>query len=379
MTGIYLDHNASCPPDPVVVDAMLPWLRDGHANPHSPHAAGRRAMRAVEDAARSIADLIGANEQDIVFCSGATEANNTIMRGVLHAGWASRGLATSTIEHKSVDAVAHLLAGDGVECFSLPVDRNGVLRPAQLEAVSERLQSFEASLVSVVHGNNEIGTVQNLSTLSLAVAGTSTQLHVDASQSAGIVPIDVQQTPVDFLVLSSHKLYGPQGIGAFYAAPGARDQLQPLLYGGDQQQSLRPGTIAVFLAVGFGEACRLAKMRRDSHSQHLNSMTELFLSLLQEHNLEFEVLGSPHYRLPGLISLRLLQSDSEKVLNRLDGQVHASPSSACTAGTFGPSHVLTAIGLNDSEAQGVIRLGFGRTTTAADVVAAARHLVSAAQ
>lgn len=376
MNPLYLDHNASTPPFDEVVEAMMPWLRESHANPHAEHVPGRRAAAAVDAAKASIGALIGADADDIVLTSGATESNNLIIQGVLRKPGLRTALVHSKLDHKSVRALASALAGDGYEVRSVGVDASGRVGADALLATVAACAS-ERVLVSLIHASNEIGTVQDLGELALVVAQTEALLHLDAVQSAAWVPLDVASGTVDFVTLSAHKLGGPMGIGACYIAPDLRSELRPMMHGGGQQGGTRPGTVPVFLAVGFGVACELAR-RRQEHDRCLAAASaEAFVQSLRERGVLFDVLGDPNARLPGLCSLRFHSVDASDLLGRTGARLAASTGSACAAGELRASEVLRAIGLSEDEANQVVRFGFGRGMSAASVQEAVDIVVTA--
>lgn len=375
MAPIYLDHNASTPPAIEVVEAMLPWLGSAHSNPHSEHLHAHRAAAAVEDARTSIAELIGADAEDILFTSGATESNNLILQGLLTGRAERQVLAVSAIEHKSVLETANMLGHQGVEVITIPVDRFGKVDPAWIQERMLGIGPSETGVVSVMHANNEIGTLQPIVEISRVLRPTGAFFHSDVTQSFGKVPINVGQDEVDFMSISAHKIYGPSGIGAVYIAPGLRDRIRPIMFGGGQQHGLRPGTIPVFLAVGFGAASRLASKRIQTDAIHSGEIVEHFLSLLKANGLSHQVLGDPEKKLPGLVSLRLTGVDASALVSALGEDLCASTGSACTAGELHSSHVLRAIGLSEEQASEVIRLGFGRGTSIPDAERAALLLI----
>lgn len=363
---LYLDHNASTPPFEEVVEAMLPWLRQYHANPHSEHVPGRQAADAVQRAKASIGALIGGDGDDIVLTSGATEANNLVIQGVLRQPGRTTALVHSDIEHKSVSALASALADEGREVKTVPVDSLGRVQVEELCAVVASCEA-ERVLVSLIHASNEIGTVQNIDALALAAAKSEALLHLDAVQSAAWIPIDVAPGGIDFVTLSAHKLGGPMGIGACYVAAEIRHELRPLWFGGGQQNGLRPGTVPVFLAVGFGVACKLARQRRHDDALAAESSADAFVEGLIECGVPLDVLGDPVSRLPGLRSIRFHGADAGDLLDRAGARLAASTGSACTAGELRASPVLRAIGLSEDEANQVIRFGFGRGMSIAQV------------
>jgi cysteine desulfurase len=374
--ALYLDHNGTTAPDSVVLEAMLPWLGELHANPHADHVPGRRAAAAVECARASVANLIGADAQDIYFTSGATESNNLILQGLLNHGSGIRRLLISAIEHKSILAIGTAASAIGVEVMSLQVDSRGRLNP---KCVAESLgaDGYARTVVAIMHANNEIGTIQPIKEISTMMQRSGAVLHVDAAQTCGKLPIDVDELGIDYLSMSSHKLYGPAGIGAVYIGPGMRQQIRPLMFGGGQQDSVRPGTVPVFLAVGFGTACELARKRLSLDARHLTDCATAFLTRLTELRADYQLLGDLTDRLPGLISLWLPGVDAEGVLRSLSHELYGSTGSACTSGEIRSSHVYRAIGLSEEQGSQVIRLGFGRHSSIDDAVRAA-ELISAA-
>lgn len=365
---LYLDYAASTPPDEEVVDSMLPWMREMHANPHSGHLHGQRAAAALQDAAATIADLIGADASEIVFTSGATEANNLALRGWL-AGHPAQ-LAVSSIDHKSILEVARGLGRQGVHVTELKADHNGHVIVGY-EAL--RNDAIERNLISVCHVNNELGTIQRIESLAERLDNTW-RLHVDASQSAGKIPIDVGRANIALLSLSSHKMYGPAGIGALFVDANIRKQMSPLLLGGGQQDGLRPGTVPVFLAVGFATAVRLAQARMEQDAATLEVAAEKFLQRLRELDISSEIIGDPTYRLPGHLSIRIRGIDADDLLNTVSPRISVSAGAACESGELLVSHALRGIGLNERAAAEVIRISLGRGVTVEQAVAAAEAL-----
>jgi cysteine desulfurase len=354
---------------------MLPWLRDQHANPHSDHFHGRLAADAIEQAKQSIAQLIGASREEIIFTSGATEASNLALQGYLRTHGDAGALIYSAIEHPCVKEVALALAEGGTQVRELGVDRQGHI---DTSAIGQAIKAVRCtrSLVSVIHANNEIGTVQAIPPLVAAVHESGALFHLDVSQSLGWVDVDVGEG-IDLVTLSSHKIGGPAGIGALFVADGLKDQLTPLVYGGGQQGGLRPGTIPVFLAVGFGVACDLVLAERAKRTMAAESAANAFLGVLAGSGVVFEIMGSTQSSLPGLRSIRFPGTDARDLLDRLQTNVSASASSACASGDFKASHVLRAIGLSEADAMQVVRFGFGATTSIIEAELAAQHVSSA--
>ncbi|WP_081613278.1 cysteine desulfurase family protein [Xanthomonas sp. SHU 199] len=372
---LYLDHNASTPPRPEVVDAMLPWLREQHANPHSDHIHGRLAARAVEQAGHSVARLIGASPEEIIFTSGATEASNLALQGYLRGRADVGALIYSAIEHPCVREVAIALSELGARVQEVEVDRQGHIDPLAIgQAIM--LAGRVRSLVSVIHANNEIGTVQAIAPLAAAAHAHGALFHLDVSQSLAWLDIDVSEG-IDLATLSSHKIGGPAGIGALFVADGLKNELTPLIHGGGQQGGLRSGTIPVFLAVGFGAACDLVSVERARRILAAERAANAFTRVLTDGGVTFEIMGSTRSSLPGLRSIRFPGTEARDLLDRLQTELSASPSSACASGDFKASHVLRAIGMNEVEAMQVIRFGFSSTTSVQDAEIAAQHVSSA--
>ena len=365
---IYLDHLASTPVDPAVRAAMLPWLEaTAVGNPHSEHGAGWRAAKAVEAAREAVAALIGTRAPEIVFTSGATEANNLALFG---AAASVAQIIVSAIEHPSVLEPARILRDRGHAVHELAVNREGRVDLAALE--SQLAQG--PALVSIMAANNEIGSLQPLSEIAALCKAHGALLHSDAAQLAASGHIDVEAIGLDLLSLSGHKLYAPGGIGALYVRKGIA--LRPQVYGGGQQDGLRAGTLPVALCVALGEACRLARQRMDEDAPRIAALREhLFARLsaafpaLQRNSPESDCLpGCLNVSLPGLDAADLLLDLPELAI---------SSGSACSSSERGPSPVLLAIGRSTEEAYGSLRFGLGRGTTAGEIDEAAERLIAA--
>lgn len=374
---IYLDCNASTQPDPEVVEAMLPWLGASYANPHAGHLAGQRAAKAVDTALQAIASLIGASPNDVVITSGATESNNLALQGLLSQNPISSRLLHSAIEHKAVIEVGTYLRTRGVSVETISVDGHGRI---EIGAVREIIESgyFDINLVSIMHANNEIGTIQPIEEVSDVLRSKNGILHVDAAQTAGKLKIDVTAMGIDLLSLSSHKMYGPPGIGALYISPRIRKLVRPLFFGGGQQSGLRPGTLPVFLITGFGKACEIASGHMERDAVHTETLAESFCNFLGELVANFKVFDCGGRSLPGLRSIRFMGVDADDLVMRVSPKLSISSGSACTWGSIQRSHVLRATGFSDNEAREVVRIGFGRHSTPSDAYEAARLLADAA-
>ncbi len=370
MPPIYLDHNATTPMAPEIVEAMLPYLREAYGNPSSAHAWGRQARAAIDRARRQVADLIHANQDEIVFTSGGTEAANLALRGVAEALPGLR-ILVSAVEHPAVLGPAQTLEAKGVNVTTLPVDSTGYL---DVQAAIECLEGpHETLLVSVMFANNDVGTLQPLEALIHAAKGRPVLFHSDAVQAAGRIPIDVQTLRVDLLSLSAHKLYGPKGIGALYVRRGT--PLVPLMRGGKQEQGLRPGTENVAGIVGFGAACALAAERLNADAQALKHVRDAFESTVLASIPGVKVNGNLEHRLPNTSNLHIQGLDANMAVLALDLEgIAASVGSACVSGSREPSHVLLAMGLTPEEARASLRFSFGRGQTPEDAAIAAQQL-----
>lgn len=366
---LYLDHLASTPLDPEVLDAMRPWLEpDAVGNPHAArHRPGWRAAEAIEAARAEVAALVGARPGEILFTGGATEANNLALLGGTPAGWP---VIASAIEHPSVLVCLPELAARGHRTATLPVGPDGT---ADLDALRTLLAGRPA-LVSLMAANNEIGTIQPLADAAQICAEAGALLHTDAVQMLSTGAVDVRALDLAFLSLSGHKLYGPMGIGALFVREGTA--LRPLLLGGGQQQGRRAGTLPTALCVGLGAACRLARQRRTADTRRLTALRERLFAALQRELPELRRNGSAEHGLPGCLNVSLPGLDAADLLLDLP-DLALSTGSACSTGSPEPSHVLRAIGLSPEAAYGSLRFGLGRGTTDADIDRAATRLVAA--
>ena len=370
---LYLDHAASGPVRAEVREAMLPFLGDRFGNPSSHHTVGEDAAGALEGARRRVAAVLGMRPGDVVFTSGATEANNLAIKGVAVAALLRHGrpghVVTTAIEHESVLAsVDHLERVHGVRVTRLPVDPHGVLDPAVLAGALHD----DTVLVSVGYANNEIGTVQDAAALAAVTAGSRIPLHLDAVQAAGWLPLS--GTGADAVSLAGHKIGAPQGIGVL--AVRGRVPLEPVLHGGGQERDRRSGTQNVAGAVGFALALELAERERDAASARVGALRDAFVARVQTLVPEAVPTGHPTRRLPGTASFTFAGVSGEAVILELERRgVVSSSGSACAAGSDEPSHVLVALGIAPEVAQTSVRFSFGHhaagdPTRIADAVAA---------
>lgn len=378
---IYLDYNASTPADPRVVDAMLPWMSDRFGNPASAgHAAGRQARHAVDEARGQVAGLVGMNRPDVVFTSGATEANNLVVRGLYPGsgdGVSMHMLAGAT-EHKSVLEAGRFIEEEylsGSLLGIVPVLGDGTLDLGALE--SELSGSEKVDLVSVMAANSETGVIHPVREAAEIAHAHGTILHCDATQAVGRVPFDAGELGADMVTISAHKMYGPKGCGALVATRDARRRLVAVLRGGGHEDGLRSGTLNVPGIVGFGEACRIAADEGIADAPRQERLRGRFEEALADKvpDAEFNGAGAP--RLPNTSNVRVPGAMAEMVLANVR-RVQIATGSACTSAAVEPSHVLLAMGLGREEAGECVRVSFGRPSTEEDAEAAADDIAAAA-
>jgi len=366
MTGdrpIYLDHAATTPTAPEVVEAMLPYLGAcfGNASSRS-HAYGWEAEKAVKSARSWVAKLIGARPGEIIFTSGATEANNLALKGLVRASTARCGhIIVSAVEHKAVLDSVHALEREGYTSTLVGVDSVGRVDPKDVaDAITD-----ETLICSVMLANNETGTLQPIKEIAAFCKARGVVFHCDAVQAVGKVPVDVGDLDVDLLSLSAHKMYGPKGIGALYVrnqTPKLR--LEPIIHGGGHERGLRSGTLPVHQIVGFGEAASLAmrELKTGAEARRQASIRDLLWDLVSSQLSDVTINGSQEYRLPNVLNLGFSGVDAEALILALR-DVAVSTGSACTSSSYEPSHVLTTMGVLREYIDGAIRISVGRTTT----------------
>jgi cysteine desulfurase len=368
---IYLDHNATTPLLPEVVDAMLPYLREHFGNPSSGHVYGQRAKRAVDEAREQVAALIGAAPSEIVFTSGGTEANNLAIRGATALS-PKRHAVTSVIEHPATQNPCRLLEIQGFDVTWLPVDGSGRVR---VEDVS-RAVTDRTALVTLMHSNNETGTLQPVGEIAPSVHAAGALLHTDAAQSVGKLEVRVDDLGVDLLSIAGHKLYAPKGVGALYVRSGTA--LEPVIWGAGHERGLRPGTENVASIVGLGVACEIAAASQAEESARVRALRDELWSALRERVPGIALNGHETLRLPNTLNVRFPDVRGSALLAGAPG-IAASTGAACHAGGESASAVLLAMGLSAEEALGAVRLSLGRGTTADDVRRAADLLAAAWQ
>jgi cysteine desulfurase len=372
-TIAYLDNNATTQCAPEVVDVMLPFFAGKHGNPSSPHIYGRQAERAVSVAREQIAESISCNASDIHFTSGATESNNLIILGMAGSGTKRRKIVTSAIEHKSVLGPCESLRERGYEVRTLPVTKGGVI---DIEA-ARNLIDESTLLVSVQGANNEIGTLQPVSAIADIAHEKGAALHCDAAQLLGKVPVALGEIHADFLSFSSHKAYGPKGIGFIVVRNQVRSAvLRPILYGGGQENGFRPGTLNVPGIVGTGEACRLIKSGLEKEMRRVAALRQSLEDGVRKLMPESRAIASGSPRLPGTTCLMFPSVPGDLLISRTP-TVCMSLGSACNSGSFSPSHVLLALGLSREEAKSAVRFSIGRYNRVADVQTALSSILEA--
>lgn len=369
---IYLDFNATTPIDPEVVDAMLPFLRTHFGNPSSGHVYGHRAREAVEHARAQVAAVIGAAPEEIIFTGSGTEANNMAIRGAACAHDRPGRMACSAIEHPAVEKPCQFLGLRGWAIATIPVDAAGVIDMQAADAAIPR----GTVMVSVMHSNNEVGTIQPIRALADLAHSRGALMHTDAAQSVGKVPIDVNDLGVDALTIVGHKLYAPKGVGALYIRKGGI--IAPTVFGGGQEGGMRPGTENVALIVALGAACEIAGRRLAEDEPRLRMLRDRLWSRLQAGVPGILLNGHPERRLPNTLNVSFPGVRGSAVLTATPS-IAASTGSACHEGEEAPSSVLAAMGCDRDRALGAVRLSVGRTTTAEDVDSAAADLVKAWQ
>lgn len=374
---IYMDHHATTPLDPRVLEAMMPYLTERFGNAASrTHSFGWEAEEAVETARRQVADLLGAEPREIVFTSGATEAINLALKGAAEAN-ADRGrhIVTVSTEHRAVLDTCRRLESRGFRVTYLPVDSEGLL---DLEDVRAAL-SDDTILLSVMAANNEIGVLHPIEELGALARVRGVLFHCDAAQAAGKVPLDVRAAGIDLLSLSAHKLYGPKGIGALYVRRRPpRVRIEPQIDGGGHERGLRSGTLNVPGIVGFGAACEICSAEMEEEARRLRRLRDRLADRVLSELPKVRVNGHRTRRLPGNLNLSFPGVEGESLLMALN-EVALSSGSACSSAMVEPSHVLLALGLTREMAKASVRFGVGRYNTEEEVDHVARRVVEAAR
>lgn len=359
---IYLDNNATTPVDPLVLEAMLPYFSERPGNPSSIHAAGQQARIAVEEARTHTAALLGCRLEEIYFTSGGTESNNIAIKGPALAQDQRKKIICSAIEHHAVLETCAYLRRFGYELVTVPVDGHGLV---DLDFLARAIDG-NTLLVSVMHANNEVGTIQPVARIGRLARDRGALFHTDAVQTAGKVRLDVAAMDIDMLSLSGHKFYGPKGTGALYVRRGIR--FDPLAHGGHHERSKRAGTENVPGIVGLGTACAIAERVMDEEEPRIRQLRDRLWHGIDGTISELRLNGHPDQRLAGTLNFSVRYVEGESMLLKLDREgICASSGSACTSGSLEPSHVLLAMGLPHDLAHGSLRFSLGRFNTRADV------------
>jgi cysteine desulfurase len=369
---IYLDYQATTPMDPRVLEAMMPYFTNKFGNPGSrSHSYGWEAEEGLEKARGQVAKLIGADEKEVIFTSGATESNNLAIKGVAEFYKDRRNhIVTTVTEHKCVLDTCRHLEQQGFEVTYLPVQKNGLI---DLEVLRNAVTD-KTVLVSVMAVNNEIGVIQPLAEISKICREKGAFFHTDAAQAAGKIPLDVEALNVDLMSISGHKIYGPKGIGALYVRRKPRVRLVPLIVGGGQERGFRSGTLPTPLCVGLGEAAEICMKEMDAEATRLKKLQERMLKGLQAKLSDIVVNGDMDHRIPGNLNISFAYVEGESLMMGIKN-LAVSSGSACTSASLEPSYVLRALGVEEEMAHTSLRIGLGRFTTEHEVDTAVEELV----
>ena len=377
MKRIYLDHSATTPVAPEVLDAMLPYFGKKFGNASSLHSFGLEAKEALEESRAKVAALLGAQSEEIIFTSGGTESDNLALKGI---GYRSKEkgkgnhIITSSIEHPAILETCRKLETQGFEVTYLPVTKDGLVDPGTVESAVRE----ETVLISVMHANNEIGTIQPLKEIGEIAAEKDVFFHTDAVQTAGKIPIDVNDMGLDLLSISVHKLYGPKGVGALYVRKGTR--LDSILQGGGHERGLRSGTENVAGIVGLARAADLASQEMASEAKRLTDLRDKLAKMVLDSVKDAWINGTMEKRLPGNLNFGFRYVEGESLLLFLDSKgIAVSTGSACSSKKLEPSHVLMSLGLKAEECHGSLRITMGRSNTEEDVDYVARSITEAVE
>jgi len=361
MKPVYLDYNATTPIDCEVADAMLPYLNERYGNPSSLYEYGTEAKKAVETARKQTADLLNCKPEEIVFTSGGTESNNFALKGAAFANRAKGNhIITSRIEHPAVEEVFKYLETHGFQATYVHVDNTGLIDMEELEKAVRP----ETVLMSVMHANNEVGTIQPIREISKIAKKHNIIFHTDAAQSVGKIPTDVKELGVDLLSIAGHKVYAPKGIGALFVREGI--ELEKFMHGAGHERNMRAGTENVLEIVGLGKACEIAKRDLEKNMAHMTAMRDRLHDGLMKAGQNVRFNGHPAMRLPNTLSIGFKDVEASFLLSRLEG-VFASAGSACHAGSTAISGVLVAMNVPVEYARGTLRLSTGRLTTEEEI------------
>jgi cysteine desulfurase len=360
---IYMDHSATSPVDLEVFKAMEPYFVDEFGNASTLYSLGRDARKAMENARSQVASLIGAKAEEIIFTAGGTESDNIAIKGTVYR-LKEKGnhIITSAIEHPAVDETCKYLEKNGFKVTYLPVYDEGIVKVSDLEkAITDK-----TILITIMHANNEIGTIQPIAEIGKIAREKKIYFHTDAVQTAGKIPVNVEELNVDMLSISAHKVYGPKGIGALYVKKGVR--LEPIIHGGGHEKGLRPGTENIPGIVGLGKACELAQNNLLDDSKYITNLRDKLIDGVLNSIEKSYLNGHRTKRLPNNINFRFKSIEGESLILHLDSKgIAASTGSACSSKKLEPSHVLMAIGLKEVDAHGSLRLTLGKENTEEDI------------
>jgi len=360
---IYMDHSATSPVDPEVFEAMKPYFIDSFGNASTLYSLGREGKKAMESAREEVASIIGAEPKEIIFTGGGTESDNIAILGTAYK-LKKKGnhIITSDIEHPAVDETCKYLEKNGFNVTYLPVYKDGIVKIKDLEdAITDK-----TILITIMHANNEIGTIQPIAEIGKIARENKIYFHTDAVQTVGKIPVNVKELNVDMLSLSAHKLYGPKGIGALYLRQGVR--IEPIMHGGGHEKGIRPGTENIPGIVGLGKACSIAKENLQRDAQKLISLRDMLIDGVLAENEDSYLNGHRTKRLPNNANFRFTGIEGESLILHLDAKgIATSTGSACSSTKLEPSHVLMAIGLKEVEAHGSLRISLGHENTEEDI------------
>jgi cysteine desulfurase len=363
MKRIYLDYAATTPVHPDVLQAMLPYFTESFGNPSSIHSYGQESKEAIEKARIQVAELIGARSEEIIFTSGGTEADNYALQGICLAN-RNKGnhIITTATEHHAVLETCKFLEKSGCDVNYLPVDKYGMVDP---DSIRQAIKP-QTVLISIMHANNEVGTIQPVAEAGRIAHEAGVYFHTDAVQTVGHIPADVNGLGVDLMSISAHKLYGPKGIGAFYVRKGVK--LSPFIHGGGQEKGRRSGTENVAGIVGLGKAAEIAHREMAEEAARLTGLRDMFIAYLQQRIDDTYLNGHPVQRLPNNVNVSIKYVEGESMLLNLDMKgICASTGSACSSGNLEPSHVLLSMGCSHEQAHGSLRFTLGKWTTEEDL------------
>ena len=361
MKRIYLDYNASTPIAPRVLEEMMPYLTTRFGNPSSTHSFGVECRAGIEQARERVANILGCEASEIIFTSGATESNNMVIKGLAKTTGKGRHFITSQIEHPAVLEPCRHIEQFGYAVTYLPVDGYGMVDP---EDLAKAIRPGTV-LVTIMHSNNEVGTIQDIAALSKIAASRGVLFHTDAAQSVGKVPCRVDELGVDFLTIAGHKFHAPKGVGALYFKQGRK--LPPFLHGAGHERGLRPGTENLASIVGLGAACEVAIPLLDTEGPRQQKLGRRLFDGLKKAGLNVHLNGHPEKKLPNTWSISFEGHDALEVMEALGRDIAVSPGAACHGDAVTPSHVLTAMGTDPALARGAIQFSLGRETGDADI------------